>query len=367
MATTKRRPAAALIEQLLAEPWRFEFFQAVRLLEQHAVQRSAVQPGSAAALKPVAGGASPAAELIRFSASSHLQFAAGDVVSIQAMDPHPGDAHGQWLMRVQLMGLTGSTGVLPYHYSELLQQRGRARDPTLRNFLDLFNHRLIALYYQAWQKYRPAIARERHHNQGRRGQDPIGTALASLIGFGTEQVAARSPVPLDTLIGHGGYLARLVKSAAGLKSTLQRFLGLEVDIEQFRGEWYQLPEDLRSRFPDQGRGGMNHQLGTNLVLGSRSWQIQNRFRVRIQKLSYAELMTLAPDGPIMPALKALIQMAAGTEQDFDIALNVDTSDMPPLQLGGETGYRPLLGWNTCLQGRRPSRGQIDVVVSQFLA
>src|SRR5688572_26835754 len=104
MAPAQRRPRPALIEQLLAAPHRFEFFQAVRLLDSAAPER--------------AGAA------VRYSGNHQLHFAAADIDAITALPAGEDDAGGPlWSMRVNLLALTGSTGVLPYHFSEMLLQR----------------------------------------------------------------------------------------------------------------------------------------------------------------------------------------------------------------------------------------------------
>ena len=50
-------------------------------------------------------------------------------------------------MTVNFMGLTGPSGVLPRHYTERLfaEVRGEERH-ALRDWLDLFNHRLVSLF-----------------------------------------------------------------------------------------------------------------------------------------------------------------------------------------------------------------------------
>jgi type VI secretion system protein ImpH len=48
----------------------------------------------------------------------------------------------------------GPSGVLPYNYTELVIDRLRNKDRALAEFLDIFHHRMISLFYQAWEKYR---------------------------------------------------------------------------------------------------------------------------------------------------------------------------------------------------------------------
>ena len=50
------------------------------------------------------------------------------------------------------MGLYGVESPLPTHYSDDIAQRREGVEAT-EDFLDIFNHRLIAQYYRIWRKY----------------------------------------------------------------------------------------------------------------------------------------------------------------------------------------------------------------------
>ena len=82
--------------------------------------------------------------------------------------------------------------MLPHHYTELLIQRIRERDDSLRDFLDLFHHRLISLFYRAWEKYRLPVAYERSRlHDSEREPEPITGGLYCLVGHGTSGLRGR--------------------------------------------------------------------------------------------------------------------------------------------------------------------------------
>ena len=72
MATASGLPQPSVIEELLADPQRFNFFQLIRLLEMLA-------PDSV----PVGEGGDPSAEAVRFRSSFSLAFPPSDVVAIE--------------------------------------------------------------------------------------------------------------------------------------------------------------------------------------------------------------------------------------------------------------------------------------------
>jgi len=122
-------------EKLRREPFTFDFFQAVRLLERMFPERTSVGQFS-----------HPETEVARFAVHPSLAFPASQ---IQAMDwPEQKPAK----MTVNFMGLTGPQGVLPNPYTTLLIERLRASDSSAREFLDIFNHRIISLFLSRLEK-----------------------------------------------------------------------------------------------------------------------------------------------------------------------------------------------------------------------
>jgi type VI secretion system protein ImpH len=98
-------------------------------------------------------------------------------------------------MVVSFLGLTGPSGVLPRHYTELMLNRIRAKDFSLRDFFDLFNHRLISLFYRSWEKFRLPLGYERSRSDDPGGKPDLTTwALYCLVGLGTEGLRGRSSV-----------------------------------------------------------------------------------------------------------------------------------------------------------------------------
>ena len=104
-------------------------------------------------------------------------------------------------MVINFMGLAGPSGVLPLYYTELIVERLRQKDRALLSFFDIFNHRMISLFYQAWEKYRFAIAYERGE------RDRFSHHLMDLIGIGTKRLDNRLAVRDDSLLFYSGLLS----------------------------------------------------------------------------------------------------------------------------------------------------------------
>ena len=144
----------------------------------------------------------PSREVVHFGAHS-IYFVSTEPALLACVRKYGEPAR----MTVNFMGLIGPLGVLPQYYTELVISRGRAKDNAIRDFFDIFNHRMISLFFQAWQKYRFTVAYERGE------RDRFSHHLLDLIGLGTEGLQNRQSVADDSLIYYAGLLAQQPRSA----------------------------------------------------------------------------------------------------------------------------------------------------------
>jgi type VI secretion system protein ImpH len=350
MAAASGRPRPSLIERLFKEPERFRFFQAVRLLERESA-RAAADDSRFERRRAVGEDADPSAEVVRFRALPSLSFPPTEIASLKESNGHGPE------MTVSFMGLAGPSGVLPQHYTSTIIRTVREKSLSLRDFLDVFNHRLISLFWRAWAKYRLPIAYE--HGAGR-GGDGITDALRALTGIGGEHLRERARVGDETLLHYSGHLGHFPRSAAGLGAMLSDYFGRRVRVQQFFGRWLPLAPSERSRLASRARpSGTYCGLGVDATLGERVWDVQGSFRLHIGPLSYGQFLGFMPEGDDLTRLGELTKLYVGPDLSFDVQLTLKKDEVPMLRLAGLGA--PRLGWNTWLRHEPEWRDRDDAV------
>ncbi len=324
MAATSGTENLALIRQtvedrLFSEPYSFEFVQAVRLLRQFYPNRAGVGFFQ-----------SPKSEVVRFGARPSLSFPASEVHELEQTE------NGPPLMRVNFMGTIGPLGLLPLYYTELVAERMRERDRTLRDFLDIFHHRIISLFYRAWEKYRFPVGVERG------ADDRFSQYLSGIIGLGTEGLQNRQQIADQPLRFYAGLFAQQPRSAEALKLMLRDFFGVTVEVEQFLGAWYRLESDSQCNLDDTAEE--SQMLGFGAVVGDEIWDPQSRIRVVIGPLSLRRYLDFLPSGSAYPLLRSLVRFFAGDEFDFEAQLILQREEVPLCELGSGGELAPRLGW-----------------------
>lgn len=320
------RHLAPLLSALGREPTAFGFFQAVRLLEKLRPDRTSV-----------GGFVDPARETVRFSVPASLAFPPAEIAALEMPEDAPAS------MTVNFMGLTGPTGVLPYEYTLLVAERNRARDYALGAFFDIFHHRILSLFYLAWLKNRPTVAFEKGDD------DRLSRHLLHFIGQGLGAEERALPPLQRTLLFYVGLLAPQARGAIALERMLEDVFDVPVEVEQFVGGWYPLPQ------PDQCAVGedveYSTQLGLGAVAGDEVWDQQTRVRIRLGPLSADQYADFLPTGSAHALLRWLVRYFSRDAFHFEVQLVLARDAVGGFVLGDPHARQPL-GWSTWIRTAR---------------
>ncbi len=314
-------PAAAMA----LEPWRWDFFHALRVLEA----RHAGLPRLGTARRP-------ADEPVRLSQRASMAFAPA---SLQAVVPQM--QGGVTRMEVRFFGLFGPNGPLPLHMTTYALERSLHKgDETFQAFADLFHHRLLLLFYRAWAQAQPAVSLDRPQD------DRFADYVGALMGSGGAEWRNRDAAPDHAKLFFAGILSRQVRNADGLQALVAGFLRVPARVESFVGRWMRLLPQERSRIGRVGarKRASSAQLGVSAVLGSAVFDRQHHFTVHLGPLDAVSFSSLLPCGLALPPLQALVQQYVGLELGWALRLELQHDARPDCQLGRQS----RLGWSTWL-------------------
>jgi type VI secretion system protein ImpH len=271
--------------------------------------------------------------VVRFGVEPTIGFPNGDLRALEMPDGGPAQ------MQVNFMGLTGPSGVLPYYYTLLAAEKQRGRNPALVEFLDLFHHRIISLFYRAWEKHRFTVTYERGK------PDRLTEHVRDLVGLALEGYRNLLPVSDQALLFYSGLLGPHQRSASALEQMIGDFFDVPVEVQQFVGAWYPIARPTQCSLGMEQRA--SGQLGLGAVAGDEVWDQQARVRVRIGPLARADYERFLPTGSAYEPLRQLVRFFSDDQFDFELQLVLAKEAVPPCVLGGDED-RPL-GWCTWMR------------------
>lgn len=302
------RSRARLTRALERTGTTFAAFQAVRLLGRLHPERAVV-----------GGWSDPGTEVVRFTVPPSFAFPVGEVAALRP----PAGGEGPFRMAVNFFGLTGPQGVLPFVYTQHAGEQARARDPAFRDFLDLFHHRALSLFYRVWTRPRAVLGHEAGGDE-----DWLFDHLLDVAGLGTAGLRNRLPLPDQALGFYAGLLAGSTRPADGLARIVGDYFGVAAEVEQFMGTWRRLD------------GGGQCALGEDVdasrlgfgVVGDEAWDTQGHVRLRLGPLTRAEFDRFLPGGSAHAALRALVRLYADDQVGVDAQLVLARGDVAPVVL-----------------------------------
>ncbi len=337
-----RPTSRALDSRLSEEPWSFGFFNAVRLLE--AEHPDGPRVGRSRRLKE---------DFVRFGQLPSLAFAPATLATFGPEDHLPVPR-----LRVNFLGLLGPDGPMPIHFSEYVRQREyNERDQTLMQFLDVFHHRMISLHYRAWASSRPTVSRDRKR------EDLFAGYVAAMLGIQPPAFQDRDHLPDDAKLFFAARLGPGPRTAEGLASIISDYFDVPSRLVEYIGTWIDIPRRHRLRF---GRQLGSAALGKTTIVGKRLFDRQQKIRVVLGPLSWADYQRFLPIHRSFKRLADWIRLYTTLSLDWDVQLILKASEVPATKLGAGDGTGRL-GWTTWLATTPPENDAGDLIISSGVA
>ncbi|MDE2372017.1 MAG: type VI secretion system baseplate subunit TssG [Burkholderiales bacterium] len=305
----------ALLDAVRAEPWGHDFFMLLRRID--ALRPEAPRTGHTLR---------PGQEPLRLAQPPELDFAPAPLQALELRDELPPR------LMVRFFGLLGPQGPLPLHLTEYARERQHQhKDPTFAHFLDLFHHRLLSLFHRAWAQAQPVVHLDRPRD------DRYLHWLDALAGItpGASTLAAYRQA------FHAGTLAGRSRHPEAICKVLRHEFGVPVAVQPHVGTWLAIDPRDRSRLGHAAnrpeRNAPTATAGRAANAGSRIWDRQYRFRVRLGPLTRSQYDDFLPGGRSWTALVEWLRLLAGDEMRWELELGMQEAQRPAPRLG--TGLR----------------------------
>lgn len=301
-----------LIQALHQSPHLYSFFQVVQLLEKYLGARCRI------------GGEGAASdEVLRLRPYLSLAFPRADVIAVTPLQ----DAHGRDRRQVDVtfLGLYGSNSPLPYFYNLEIVQDQR-EDALVRGFLDVFHHRMLSLYYRAWEKYR-------HYVQYEPGaRDRFSTRTYCLLGLAFDLPAKGVAIPAERVLKYAGLLLQKPCSAEAVRRAVSDYFGgLPTQVTQCVPRWVNIPADSRCRL-----GSANCRLGEDLYAGEQILDRSGKFRITIGAVGLETFVSFLPGEESFAQLNELKLILVRDRLQYELEVILRHEEIPDLVLRQES-------------------------------
>ena len=311
----------SVANRLFSSPQKFDFIQAVRILNT------------------ISGGRSLS---LRLAPEPMPQGTPTAVTGIEK-------ENDEIKLHLGLEALSGCKGVIPdYLYAEMLHSLHQD-DHALQRFLDVFNQR----YYELRASVESAgnlMLREEKESTFEQAVSRLSqqAALACMFALPGNRDSSQDP----SILRYGLTLANKSRSISGLKRLLCDYFSLDISPQVVASALYRIHPAHQTRIGwDKGQ---NHQLGQGVVLGAKGEQAFKSLEICITPRTRDEYLSLLNNECLAKAMKQLVRsyLRENTNPKLYLYVKREYIDSPVL-LYGNNSVR--LGEANCLAPQRRSR------------
>lgn len=296
--TRRATERVASTEALEEQPGRFDFYAAMRRLECE-FGNTGGMPAWGQALRPQD-------EPVRLGQDPEMRF---EPRALTSFVPPASGRPGR--LGVAFLGLFGPHGPLPSHLTEYARERSVHRgDDSFRAFADLFHHRMLLLFYRAWAAAQPVVG-EGHRDNA------FSNYLRAFLGLASPSLREKDAITDRAKLQFAGWLGGAIRNPEGLETVLSSYFDIPVRVEEFVGEWLEIPQENLTLL---GVSEEVSTLGQTTILGRRVWSCNQKFRIVLGPMPRKVLERFLPAGDWTPQLNAMVSAYVTDELDWDVRL-----------------------------------------------
>lgn len=228
---------------------------------------------------------------------------------------------------------------MPLHLSELAYSRYEQHDHTLIDFVDIFHHRALSLFYRAWFLSQDTASLDR------KDDEHFSFYVGSLVGLDPAELDPE-PLPVHVRLASSAHLVREARNPDGLLGAMQYYFDVPVRMKEFELQWFFLDSKDQTALGDDRYASL---LGDGAILGDTVLDRQHKFKLLMGPLPLSQYMLFSPWGRDMAVLRELVRSFIGFEYAWDVQLVLASDQVPRATLDGnhQLGYASWLEREEC--------------------
>ena len=260
--------------------------------------------------------------IFRFFSNPKINFPAGDIEQVAIQDEE-----GKRIFQIitNFLGLQGASGPLPGSILDEIAESSYDNESIQAQYLDFFNHHLLAIFHQIWRKYKYYIRFKPDFS------DNYSRNILNILGLSKDFIGF-SHLNWNKIFYYIGIIQSGIRTPQILADIIRHYFDLDdVFIEEHVRQLVEVE---------------NMMLGNNFISGDKVESFSNKFRVNIDNLTISEFYQFLPNTEKYKHLQELIRFLLKDPLPYDISLGLHPYTQSTFILGKDNSS--WLGWTTLI-------------------
>ena len=270
--------------------------------------------------------------IFRFFSNPKINFPAGDIEQVAIQDEE-----GKRIFQIitNFLGLQGASGPLPGSILDEIAESSYDNESIQAQYLDFFNHHLLAIFHQIWRKYKYYIRFKPDFS------DNYSRNILNILGLSKDFIGF-SHLNWNKIFYYIGIIQSVLRTPQILADIIRHYFDLDdVFIEEHVRQLVEVENEQKNKL-----GMQNMMLGNNFISGDKVESFSNKFRVNIDNLTISEFYQFLPNTEKYKHLQELIRFLLKDPLPYDISLGLHPDTQSTFILGKDNSS--WLGWTTLI-------------------